>query len=139
MLLFTAVMAPITSGCGGSGVNEVKVTGSVTQNRKVQQGVNVSFIPADSSATSKGIRTDADGKFEVMMSPGKYTVLLSKMVDKKGKVPKDSENAAEDYAQLEAAGELRQVFPAKYTSVASSPLKVDIPAEGKDLPAFDVK
>jgi hypothetical protein len=136
-----AVGFVIAGGCGKSGgVLEVKVTGSVTQGTKAQDGVLVNFIPADrKQETSKGSRTDADGKFEVMVQPGKYTVVLTRWVDKKGKVPKDSENPLEDYAQLEASGYLKQVLPAKYGDPASSPFKVDIPAEGKELPAFDVK
>jgi len=131
----------IVIGCGKSGgVVEVKVTGSVTQSNKAQDGVLVNFIPADPKAeSSKGTRTGADGKFEVMVQPGKYTVVLTRWVDKNGKVPKDSENPLEDYAQLEASGYLKQVLPAKYGDPASSPFKVDIPAEGKELPAFDVK
>jgi len=140
MFVLSTSIALAANGCGSSGPQLAKVTGSVTKGGKLQQGVNVAFVPADlKQGSTVGSRTDSDGKFEVLVKPGSYTVALTKMVDKNGKVPKDSENPAEDYVMLEAAGQLRQVLPAKYTSVDSSPFKVDIPAEGKDLPAFDVK
>jgi hypothetical protein len=64
---------------------------------------------------------------------------MTRMVDKKGNVPPESENPTEDYTQLEASGLLKNGLPAKLSSPTTTPFKVDIPAEGKDLPAFEVK
>jgi len=128
----------VLTGCGASS-GEVKVTGSVMRGGKAQDGVRVSFSPSDGRKNaSKGAVTDAQGKFEVLMQPGKYVVTLSKMVDKKGKVPGSSENPAEDYAQLEASGALRQVFPVEFTEVTGSPFTADIPSGGKALEPFVV-
>jgi hypothetical protein len=129
----------VAGGCGGGG-NEVKVTGSVTRGGKAQDGAKVSFIPTDPkmASSAKGTSTDADGKFEIMVLPGKYTVLLTRHVDRKGNVPKDSENPKEDFTQLEASGYLRQVFPSEYGDPKSTPIGVEIPPGGKDLPPFTV-
>lgn len=129
------------AGCGGNaGPDGVKVTGSVTKDGKGQAGTNVSFIAADQTkGESRGVKTDADGKFELKLRPGAYSVTLTRMVDKKGNVPPESENPAEDYTQLEASGLLKNAFPAKLSSPTTTPFKVDIPAEGKDLPPFEVK
>src|SRR5262245_60564081 len=85
---FILLAALFASGC--SSTNEVEVTGSVTQGGKSQEGVTVGFVPADTTQEStKGTRTNADGKFQLMLKPGRYTVTLSKYVDKRGIVPKE--------------------------------------------------
>jgi hypothetical protein len=127
--------ALLASGCGGAADPGVKVTGSVTKGGKPDAGVKVAFIPDDKAkGTGKGAQTDANGKFELKVPPGQYSVYLTKYVDSKGNVPKDSENPDEDFAQLEASGKLKQVYPED-----TPPFKVDIPAEGKQLTPFDVK
>lgn len=127
-------------GCGGGGEEGAKVTGSVTKDGKAQPGASVSFIPADpTKGDSRGAKTNAEGKFEVHLKPGAYTVTLSRLVDKKGNVPPDSEDPAEDFTQLEATGVLRNAFPPKYADPDASPLKIDVPAGGKELPPFEVK
>jgi hypothetical protein len=133
--------ASALAGCGGNaGPDGVKVTGSVTKDGKAQSGVNLSFIAADQTkGESRGAKTDADGKFELKLRPGAYSVAMTRLVDKKGNVPPESEDPAEDYTQLEASGLLKNTFPAKLSSPTTTPFKVDIPAEGKDLPPFEVK
>jgi len=125
-----------TGGCGGS--KEVKVTGSVTRGGKAQDGAKVGFIPTDPklAANAKGTSTNAEGKFELMVVPGSYTVVLTRYVDRKGNVPKESENPKEDFTQLEASGYLRQVFPSELADPKSSPFGIEIPAGGKDLAPF---
>jgi hypothetical protein len=138
-LLFSAVVL-FLSGCGGAGDLKVKVTGSVTKDGKPIEGAVVSFMSEnDKSNDSKGANTDSQGKFQVLVKPGKYAVTVSKIVDAKGNVPKSSDVPAEDFAQLEAQGKLKQVIPESYLSASTSPFKADIPKEGKDLPPFEVK
>ncbi len=140
LLVLCNVIFLILSGCGGSADNGVKITGSVTMDGKAQDGVVMGFVPSapQPGTTSKGATTNAEGKFEVKLPPGKYAVILSKKVDKSGKVPGESENPAEDFTQLDASGMLNQVFPEKYTQPTTTPLNVDIPAEDKELPPFEV-
>lgn len=133
IFLLCAALGVVAIGCGG-GSDGVKVTGSVTQGGKSQEGVMVGFVFSDPNQGAKGTRTNAEGTFEIMLKPGSYTVTVAKWVDKRGNVPNE-----EDYTQLEASGSLKQVYLAKYTSHASSPFKVEIPAEGKALGAFEVK
>jgi len=136
--LFSAI-GFVVSGCGGGGVKEVKVTGSVIMGGKAQEGVRIGFVPSDpKKASSKGTTTDAEGKFELKVQPGSYKVVLTKYVDRKGNVPKESDNPTEDITQLEASGYLRQVIPPQYTEPEQSPIKVDIPPEGKNLEPFTV-
>jgi len=141
ILLFSA-FAAIASGCGGGGAPEgVKVTGSVTKAGKALEGVAVSFNALDKDkGISKEAATDADGKFELKLKPGKYTVTLSKFVDKSGNVPKLSDEAKADYGQLLAAGLLKQTIAPQYANFDTSPFNnIDIPAEGKQLAPFDTK
>ena len=118
----------------------MKVTGSVTKDGKSQEGVLVGFLTSDTKkGSSNATKTDASGKFQVLLKPGNYSVTISKFVDKSGNVPKDSDDPKMDFTQLEAAGKLRQVMPEPYLNATTSPIKVDIPNEGKDLPPFEVK
>jgi hypothetical protein len=134
MLAVLISLVSATSGCAPA-EKGVKVTGSVTKGGQPQDGARVSFIPADPKPEgSRGALTGADGKFEVKLEPGKYKVILSRLVDASGKVPSESE----DPAQLEASGLLRQSIPPQYSDPASTTLSVEIPPEGKDLPAFEV-
>lgn len=136
-LALASAIAFAASGCGGS-EEGVKVTGSVVKGNKAQEGVLVSLVAADKGGASKAARTDAEGKFEVKVKPGKYVVVLSKLVDKKGNAPTTSENPAEDAGQLEASGKLFESMPEKFREPTSSPLGVEIPAGGKQLDPIDV-
>lgn len=139
MLPFLAVLTLIAGGCGGE--EGVKVTGSVTKASKPLESVTVSFVALDKEkGVSKGAVTNAEGKFELLLKPGKYTVTLTKLVDSKGNVPKASDNPNEDFAQLEAQGKLKQIMPQIYSSFDHSQFNdIEIPAGGKQLAPFDTK
>jgi hypothetical protein len=140
MMILGGTMAMVASGCSDSGVHGVKVSGSVTKAGKAQDGVNVNFTATNpKEGEPKGTRTDADGKFQLRIKPGTYRVSLTRLVDKKGNVPKESDNPTEDFTQLEASGYLRNVFPPAYADPSSTPLKVEIPPGGKELEPFEVK
>jgi len=136
-LALALAVAFAVSGCGSS-EEGVKVTGSVVKGTKAQDGVLVSLVASDKGGVTKAARTNADGKFEVKVKPGKYVVTLSKLVDKKGNAAKDSENPAEDAAQLEASGKLFESIPEKYREATSSPIGVEIPSGGKQLDPIDL-
>jgi hypothetical protein len=140
-LVIGGILALVTSGCGrGGGPTGVKVTGSVVMGGKAQGGTRVGFIPLDlqKMESSRGATTNAEGKFELLVEPGEYAVILSRMVDKNGNVPGESDDPTQDFTQLEASGALRQSFPEKYTDPGFTPLKVQIPPGGTDLPPFEV-
>ena len=130
-----------TCGCGGARESEAKVTGSVTMGGAPQDGARLGFFPLSNNTPpppAKGAVTNPDGRFEILLPPGKYKVTLSRMVDRTGKVPGESEDPSQDYAQLEASGMLSQKFPPAYIDTASTPISVEIPPEGKDLEPFAV-
>src|SRR5579862_4083815 len=132
-------IAALTVGCGsGTGSKAVKVTGSVTQNGKPLPGANVGFKPLDSGqdANQKGAITNIEGRFEVRLAPGNYTVLLSRMVDKNGNIIDPSK---EDFGQLEASHTTRQSLPAAYSNPTLSPFKAEVLTKDTDLQPFDVK
>ena len=142
LLTASCAVGLIVSGCGrDTGPTGVKVTGSVVKDSQPQDGVRLGFIPPEirSDMPPRGATTDAAGKFELKLLPGKYTVTLSRPVDKDGKVPGPSDDPTKDFTQLEASGLLKQSFPAKYADPMSTPLSVEIPAEGKELPPLEVK
>jgi hypothetical protein len=136
-LALALAVAFAVSGCGTS-EEGVKVTGSVVKGNKGQEGVLVSFVPSEKGSSTKAARTDAEGKYEVKVKPGKYVVVLSKMVDKKGNAAKTSDNESEDAGQLEASGKLFESMPEKYREAASSPIGIEIPSGGKQLDPIDI-
>jgi len=136
-MLGLALFALSTGGCG-KGEEGVKVTGTVMKGDKPLEGVLVSFCPAETKQTGKGARTDASGKFQLYVKPGKYVVTFSRKVDKKGNLLKESENPTEDATQLEASGRAFEAIPEKFREPTSSPLGVEVPSAGTDFPPWDV-
>jgi hypothetical protein len=133
LLLLCAAFGVLTSGCGGGDAG-VKVTGSVTMKSGSAASVVVSFIPSDPKLSTQSALTDAGGKLETKLLPGKYFVVLSKKVDASGNVP----GPDVDVGQLEE-GALREAIPTQYTDRASTPLSADIPAGGADLQPFVIE
>jgi hypothetical protein len=129
-------MVLTAGGCGSGEKKGAKVTGSVTSGSTPQASVTVGFVPAEvpDNVGSVATITDPAGKFETNLLPGKYKVIVSRMVDQNGKVP----GPEEDVGQLEASGLLKQSFPVEYTLPTNTTLTADIPPEGKDLPPFEV-
>jgi hypothetical protein len=129
----------LAAGCGGGQkVEGVKVTGSVTQGGGGQAGVLVGFILLNQPAgggNSRGAATDAQGNFEAVLLPGKYSVTLSKMVDTNGNPPPPDA----DVGQMIEDGQLREAMPPQYTDPASTPLSAEVPPEGKQLEPFVIQ
>jgi hypothetical protein len=133
LVLLWVTIGMLTSGCGGGDAG-VKVTGSVTMKSGSPASVVVSFIPSDPKLPNQSALTDAGGKFETSLRPGKYSVVLSKKVDASGNVP----GPDVDVGQLPEDA-LREAIPTQYTDRASTPLSADIPAGGVDLPPFTIE
>jgi hypothetical protein len=130
----------LACGCSGAGS---KVTGAVTLDGQPLSRAQVMFVAVgDRFGTGERILTGPDGKFEIKarrgakeaLAPGKYKVLITRLVDPKGKVPNE-----EDYGQLEAAGQLKNDLPEKYGDKDFPQFTVEIKAGDNDLPPFDVK
>jgi len=128
------------AGCSGGGG---KITGSVTLDGQPLTDARVEFHPSETlNLTVADVRTDQQGHFEVPprpkgkegLPPGKYVVFVRKLVDKKGNVPND-----EEYGQLEAAGQLINKVPERYSSFDSPSLSADVTKDTKELPPFQLK
>jgi hypothetical protein len=126
------------AGCFGGGT---KVTGAVNLDGRPLAEAKVLFVPkTNRKLPSSFTRTDAEGRFRLdrhcgqPLRPGKYAVLITKYVDKTGKVP-DTEEAD----QPDASGELRNLVPARYNDADRSPLVVDIKEGENALPTFDLR
>jgi hypothetical protein len=121
----------LSAGCGSRQVEGDPVTGSVTKGGAGVDSVLVVFTP-ERDGVARGARTDASGKFELKLLPGKYKVLLSKKVDSQGQLPRPDQ----DRSELEAAGALTETIPEPYSSPVNSPLSAEIPAGGAELAPF---
>lgn len=130
------------AGCsGGSGA---KITGSVTLDGQPLSDARVEFHPRDNLNLSVAVaQTNQEGKFEILarpkskeiLPPGEYVVFVRKLVDKSGNVP-----SAEDYGQKEAAGELVNKVPAKYSdrNFPQNLIKVEVKSDTKVLSPFEL-
>jgi hypothetical protein len=115
LLVFGSLLA-FAAGCGGGGP---RVRGQVFLDD--QPLANAEAVLTSAAREKKGPskdfhgKTDADGNFVIKghgnkpIPPGKYQILISKYVDKKGREPSE-----DDYAQLQASGALVNMLPAKY-------------------------
>src|SRR5262245_8767042 len=135
-------LAVALAGCSGSGPT---VKGVVKMDGQPLADAHLVFEPAERDPKLGGdaVRTDADGKFEVLpdrrkrgLRPGKYFVRISKWVDKKtGKVPDP-----EDFEQLKTANRLRNLVPSQYNDPESNPPFVfDVKSGTNDLGTLEVK
>jgi hypothetical protein len=139
--LVVGSLALLSCGCSGGGS---KITGSVTLESQPLSGATVVFLPVgDKYSPGERTKTGADGKFTIIprkgateaLAPGKYVVLITRMVDKNGKVPSD-----EQYGMMEMSGELHNQLPDKYNDKNNpQAITVDIQAGDNDLKPFDVK
>jgi hypothetical protein len=120
-----------SAGCGARQYEGEPVTGSVTKGGAGVESVLVIFTPQKDGITKAG-RTDAGGKFELKLPPGKYKVMISKKVTAQGQLPPPGD----DLSELEAAGALSETIPEQYSSPASSQLSAEIPDGGAELPPF---
>jgi len=116
-----------------------KIKGQVLLDTKPVSEARVTFQgPAGGNVAV----TNEEGKFEFdgsgpykTLKPGKYIVLVTKVVDKKtGQVP-----APEEYEQLVASNMGKSVIPYIYTERETSPLNVDIVEGPNDLKPFELK
>lgn len=126
------------TGCTGGGGRTV--SGEVKLDGKPLPEATISF-EGDATAKQGGFsgKTNDQGKFVIPItssnvSAGKFRVLISKFVDKKGKALDP-----EEMEQLKAAGKLKNLVPAKYNDPAESVLFVDIKEGNNVLQPFELK
>jgi hypothetical protein len=127
-------------GCSGSGGTRVK--GKASLDGQPLTDAEVVIESGDKSNMGKfSGKTDEKGEFEIpppgvpgTIKPGKYRVLFSKFVDKKGKTPN-----AEEYGQLQARGALKNIIPPEYSDIAFSDLSVEVKEGINTPPPFDLK
>jgi hypothetical protein len=136
-LLISAVGLAL-GGCSGEGAG--RVTGSVTLDDRPLADAEVQFLPQkDRSLGAARGKTDSNGKFEILvggktgqkLKPGKYVVLVTKYVDKKGQPL-----SAEESANQQAGGNVRNLVPERYSEPDTSEQYAEIKPGTNDLPPF---
>jgi hypothetical protein len=141
LLLVSGSLLAFAAGCGGGGPG---VKGQVFLDDKPL--ANAEVVLTAPAREKKGPpkdfhgKTDAEGNFAIRghgnkpIPPGKYQVLISKFVDKKGKEPSE-----EDYPQLKASDALVNMLPAKYGDPGSSDFYAEIKEGENVLPPFKLR
>ena len=132
------VTVMIGAGCTGGG--STQISGKVKLDGSPLPDAELLFEKRDKDGVGKfDAKTDSEGKFQVphipgrVIPPGTYQVMITKWVDKKGKV-----TAPEEIEQLRAAGNAKNIVPEKYGDPASSPLKAEIKEGTTEVPLFDL-
>lgn len=116
-----------SAGCGGPA--PVPVKGSVVYNGQPLADVNVMLVGTDGNRALGA--TDSSGQFANLTTfkdgdgaiPGEYTVVITRKSSSVTTEP----TSAEDYAVPETP---KETFPAKYSDVAQSGLKVTVSGSG---------
>jgi hypothetical protein len=138
--LAAGLLGFVLTGCGDGGGPTVR--GTVNLDGRPLADAQVHFLSEGSKTEEAVCKTAADGSFQVQprsrggmtVPPGKYLVLITKLVDKKGAVPSD-----EDFGQLEAAGQLRNAIPRRYNDRDFPQLTAEIKPGTNALPPFELK
>lgn len=136
-------------GCGAAKKTS-KVEGVVIVDGKPMPGVAVKFVNQDKKSRDADGYTDENGVFRLTTFntndgavPGSYKVTLSKPLASEGnaadsptvdpKQPQSMINAMQGYAQTQGkgAGKPKSALPDVYAKADSTPLKYEIPYDGK--------
>lgn len=140
--LAVVIVCLVVGGCSGSLTG--KLSGVVTLDGKPVSDAQVQFVTKDSDKPSEirmaSGKTDADGKFEILLgpsygqqlTPGDYVVLVSKYVDKDGKVQQGDIEGGLDLDQLKSSGDVKNVVPQGYSEMESSDIFVDIKSANQE-------
>lgn len=125
------------AGCGEAGVDGVvPVTGKVTYKDQPVADATVSFIGEGQGGRTAVGTTAADGTYVLRTLnsegavPGKYTVTVTKA---EAAAASGATVSMEDATKSVAAGEPKQLLPAKYADPTQSPLKFDVTADTKTI------
>lgn len=143
LIALTVAFGVMICGCGG-GAKGGKITGSVKLNGNPLPDAKVHFYPSeDQNLRPNSAVTDASGKFEIKpdprtgqtLMPGKYNVMINKLVKKDGTVP-----TGEDAAMDEASGILKNIVPSKYNDPEAKPaITVTINPGDNEVAPFELK
>jgi hypothetical protein len=138
------LLGGLLCGCGS---RPPVIKGTVTLDGSPLVGADVQFVKDGSgNQETASCTTGPDGSFEVRprsrggmtLTPGKYIVLITKLVDKKGNVP-PPDDPSRDPGQMAAAGQLHNALPSRYSDPAFPQLHAEIKPGSNVLPPFELK
>jgi hypothetical protein len=139
-LLALAAVA-LAAGCGRQPAGAT-AAGRLTLDGRPLPDALVQLYPKDD--LSLGLyygSTDADGRFTLrgregpVLKPGRYVVLVKRLVKKDGKPP----GPDEDQTAYVMPGSLRNTVPEVYSDRERSPHTVELVAGHNDLPTLELK
>jgi hypothetical protein len=129
--------------CAGCGLRSpTTVSGTLLLDGQPLTGANVQFYPKEDLTLGLYYgRTGPDGRFTLRgragpaVKPGRYVVLVRRLVKKDGAVPRDDE----DQTAFLAPGSLKDDLPEHYGDVARSPHTVEVGPGPNELPPIELK
>jgi hypothetical protein len=139
--LVVAAALVLAAGCRTS-PPEATVSGTVLLDGEPLAGANVQFHPRDDLTLGLYYgKTDAQGRFTLRgrggpaVKPGRYVVLVRRLVKKDGTPPR----ADEDQSAFIMPGSLTNTLPELYGDKGSSPHTVEVRPGHNDLPPIELK
>lgn len=136
--LFLAVVLSAV-GCAG----QAKVGGTIQLDGKPLADAGIEFWPTEEMTGTFSSKTDSEGRYRLMsrdgewVKPGRYTVTVTKLVNKQGKVV-DFKNNPSDREYFFIPGALRNILPPVYGDPNKSPLNAEVKPGDNDIP-FELK
>ncbi len=145
-----SAMTLTLTGCGGSSIGAVPVSGTVTVDGSPMEGVLLFFNPDSQGGQAASGKTDADGVFHLTTLeyrdgaiPGAYKVTISKRENEDDGLPKDvdpSDSASMDaiYGQLDTKKKTKSfnAVAEKFAQAATSGITAEV-TKGGDNSSFE--
>ncbi|HLW67998.1 MAG TPA: hypothetical protein VKS79_21955 [Gemmataceae bacterium] len=129
-VLLPAIFAIVAMGCAKKPPQPVAVSGKVVRDGKGLVGMRVVFWPRDSNLRRIEAGTGAGGEFSLECPPGAYVVTVGPGSVHGPPLPNSGMPTTPESNRPNRTEKSTSV-PDKYQDRQSSPLNVEVPAEGK--------
>jgi hypothetical protein len=136
-VLFLTALVLVVTGCSKKPPTPVPVSGKVVRDGKALAGMRVVFWPRESNLRRVEAVTGAGGEFSLECPPGAYVVTVGPAAGNGPAIP-DSGMPPTPESNRPNRTEKSTSIPDRYQARQTSPLNVEVPAEGKKDVLLDI-